>query len=227
MIAASGDLRTGDLVCISQKVVSKAEGRVRDLDAVAPSARAAELADELGKDPALVELILGESTRIVRADAERGVLITETRSGLICANAGIDASNVPGGRSVVLLPADPDASASQIRAELGAELGFAPAVVIADSFGRPWRIGQSEVAIGCAGLEPLADWRGRPDMQGRELASTEIAVADQIAAAADLARTKTSATPAVIVRGLALDPVAGDGPGAAALQRAPGEDLFR
>jgi coenzyme F420-0:L-glutamate ligase/coenzyme F420-1:gamma-L-glutamate ligase len=208
-------------------VVSKAEDRVRDLDRVEPSDRAIELAETVGKDPALVELILAESRRVVRADAERGILIAETNGGLVCANAGIDSSNVAGERRVALLPVDADSSARRIRAEIRSALGHAPAVVIADSFGRAWRVGQSEVAIGCAGIEPLDDWRGRLDRDGRVLAATAIAVADQIAAAADLARDKTSGTPAVIVRGLGLDPAAADGPGAAALLRPAEEDLFR
>ena len=227
LIAGSGLPEPGDAICISQKIVSKAEGRVRDLDEVDPSPRAVELAGEVGKSAELVELILAESRRIVRADPGRGILIVETHSGLVCANAGIDSSNVPGERRVALLPVDADASARRIRAELGAALGFAPAVVVADSFGRPWRVGQSEVAIGCAGIEPLDDWRGRADRDGRTLASTAIAVADQIAAAADLARDKASGTPVVVVRGLGLDPAAPDGPGAAALVRPGGEDLFR
>jgi coenzyme F420-0:L-glutamate ligase/coenzyme F420-1:gamma-L-glutamate ligase len=227
LIAGSGLPEPGDAVCISQKIVSKAEGRVRDLDEVDPSPRAIELGDEVGKSAELVELILAESRRIVRADPGRGILIVETHSGLVCANAGIDSSNVPGDRHVALLPVDADVSARRIRAELVAALGFAPAVVIADSFGRPWRVGQSEVAIGCAGIEPLDDWRGRADRDGRTLASTAIAVADQIAAAADLARDKASGTPVVLVRGLGVDPAAPDGPGAAALVRPGGEDLFR
>lgn len=224
LIAERCRLRGGDVVCVSQKIVSKAEGRIRDLDAVQPSAKALALAAELDKDPAIVELALAESARIVRA--EGGVLITETHGGLICANAGIDASNVPGERTVALLPADPDRSAREIRAALTELSGAALAVLVTDSFGRPWRIGQSEVAIGCAGIEPLDDWRGRRDRHGRPLAATAIAVADQIAAAADLARDKVNGTPAVVVRGLAIE-VGADGPGAAALQRAAAEDLFR
>ena len=154
------------------------------------------------------------------------MLITETSGGLICANAGIDASNVPGERNVALLPADPDASARLIRADLARHCDEPVAVLITDSFGRPWRVGQSEVAIGCAGIEPLEDWRGRPDSFGRELTATEIAVADQIAAAADLTRDKVARAPVVIVRGLGLG-VGPDGPGAAALQRAAADDLFR
>jgi coenzyme F420-0:L-glutamate ligase / coenzyme F420-1:gamma-L-glutamate ligase len=225
IVAAAPGLGGGDVVVISQKIVSKAEGRVRDLAAVEPGSRAIELAGELGKDPRLVELILAESRRIVRA--ERGVIIVETANGLVCANAGIDASNVPGDDRVALLPVDPDASARRIRAEIRAVRGAAPAVVVADSFGRPWRRGQTDVAIGCAGLVPLDDWRGRTDRDGRRLAATAIAVADEVAAAADLARDKSSGTPAVIVRGLGRHVGAGDGPGAATLRRAEADDLFR
>lgn len=224
LIDANCSLRDGDVVCISQKIVSKAEGRVRELDAVEVSAEAEALAARLDKDPAMVELVLGESRRVVRA--ERGVLITETRGGLICANSGIDASNVPGERAVALLPDDPDGSARRIRARLAELSGAQLAVLITDSFGRPWRLGQSEVAIGCAGLEPLDDWRGRSDSQGRELAATEIATGDQIAAAADLVRDKVAGVPAVVVRNLGLE-IGPDGPGAAALQRPPEDDLFR
>jgi coenzyme F420-0:L-glutamate ligase / coenzyme F420-1:gamma-L-glutamate ligase len=225
--AAGGGEEIGDrdVVVVSQKAVSKAEGRVRDLAAVAPSARARELAAELDKDPRLVELVLAEARRVVRA--ERGVLIVETASGLVCANAGIDASNLPDAGRVALLPADPDASARRIRAELRAVAGAAPAVVVADSFGRPWRVGQVDVAIGCAGLVVLDDWRGRRDRGGRELAATAISIADEVAAAADLARDKASGTPAALVRGLARHVTADDGPGAAALRRAEAEDLFR
>jgi coenzyme F420-0:L-glutamate ligase/coenzyme F420-1:gamma-L-glutamate ligase len=224
LISANCRLRDGDVVCISQKIVSKAEGRVRDLDAVEVSAEAEALAARLDKDPAMVELVLGESRRVVRA--EGGVLITETNGGLICANAGVDASNVPGERSVALLPDDCDASARRIRAELSGLSGVQLAVLITDSFGRPWRLGQSEIAIGCAGLEPLDDWRGRSDSQGRELAATAIATGDQIAAAADLARDKVAGLPVVVARGLGLE-IGPDGPGAAALQRPEEHDLFR
>jgi len=224
LIAERCRLQSDDVVCISQKIVSKAEGRIRDLDAVRPSARAIALAEKLDKDPAIVELALAESARVVRAEGR--VLITETHDGLICANAGIDSSNVPGERNVALLPADPDRSARRIRAALSELSGASVAVLITDSFGRPWRIGQSEVAIGCAGIEPLDDWRGRRDSHGRPLTATAIAVADQIAAAADLARDKVAGAPVVVVRGLAIE-IGADGPGAAALQRAAAEDLFR
>ena len=219
-------LSDDDAIVVSQKVVSKAEGRVRRLDEVEPGERAVELAGRLGKDPRLVELVLAESRRIVRA--ERGVLIVETHGGWICANAGIDASNVPGDGTVVLLPEDPDASARRLRAAIAAACGRRPAVVIADSFGRPWRIGQADAAIGCAGLRALDDWRGRIDAHGRELTATVVAIADELAAAADLARDKASGGPAVLVRGAGAWRTDEDGPGAAAaLQRAAAEDLFR
>ena len=160
--------------------------------------------------------------------AERGVLIVETHGGWVCANAGVDSSNVPGDESVALLPADPDASARRIRVELARACGRRPAVLVADSFGRPWRHGQAEVAIGCAGLVALDDWRGREDAQGAELRSTAIAVADQLAAAADLARDKASRSPVAVIGGAGRWRTEDDGPGAAAsLQRAAGEDLFR
>jgi coenzyme F420-0:L-glutamate ligase / coenzyme F420-1:gamma-L-glutamate ligase len=222
--AVAGELQDGDVVVISQKVVSKAEGRIRELGAVEPGPEARRLAAELGKDPRMVELILGEAAAVVRA--ERGVLIVRTHSGLVCANAGIDASNVPGEDLVTLLPEDPDASARRIRAELRGATGVAPAVVIADSFGRPWRLGQTDVAIGCAGLLALDDWRGRQDAEGRELAATSIAVADQAAAAADLVRDKAAGIPVVIVSGLERFVGAGDGTGAAVLRRPEAEDLF-
>jgi len=224
-IAARVELREGDVVVVSQKIVSKAEGRVRRLSSAIPGGEARRLAAVLGKDPALVELILGESREVLRA--ERGVLIVETRHGLVCANAGIDSSNLLEEGTVCLLPEDPDASARRIRAEIRGAAGVAPAVIVADSFGRAWRLGQAEVAIGCAGIAPLDDWRGRADANGRKLEATAIAVADEIAAAADLVRDKASRGPASIVRGLDRHLVADDGPGAASLQRPHGEDLFR
>jgi len=224
MIAAAAAPVDGDIVVIAQKVVSKAEGRQRRLDDVMPSPRAVELAGPLGKDPRLVELILGEAARVVRSER---VLIVETHSGLICANAGVDSSNVGGGEEILLLPADPDASARRLRSEIAAAAGARIGVVVSDSFGRPWRVGQTEIAIGCAGVAPSDDWRGKADRDGRELAATEIAVADQLAAAADLVRDKASGIPATIVRGrpdLVIEP---NGPGAKSLQRAREEDLFR
>jgi len=224
-IAARAEIAPGDAVVVSQKIVSKAEGRVRRLAAVDPGPEAERLAAELDKEPALVELILQESSAVLRA--ERGVLIAETRHGFVCANAGVDTSNLPGDDSVALLPEDPDGSARRIRAELRAAAGVSPAVIVADSFGRAWRLGQAEVAIGCAGLAPLDDWRGRTDTAGRELEATEIAIADEAAAAADLVRDKASRVPVAIVRGLDRYVTADDGPGAAALRRPRNEDLFR
>lgn len=224
MLAEAARPRDDDALVVSQKVVSKAEGRLRRLEDVDPDERARELASRLGKDPAVVQVVLDESRSVIRA--EHGVLITESRSGWICANAGIDTSNVFVQGSVTLLPLDPDASARRIRSELRAA-GGAPAVVIADSFGRPWRLGQCDVAIGCAGLAPLDDWRGRRDRVGRELTATVVALADELAAAADLAREKDAGVPAVVVRGLGERVTDSDGPGAAVVRRPAEDDLFR
>jgi coenzyme F420-0:L-glutamate ligase/coenzyme F420-1:gamma-L-glutamate ligase len=207
----------GDVLVVAHKVVSKAEGRVVALDAVTPGDRARELAAAFDKDPRHVQVVLDETAELVRA--ERGVLICRTRHGFVCANAGVDASNVADG-ALVLLPEDPDASARALRARLGVP------VVISDSFGRAWRHGQTDVAIGCAGLAPLEDWRGRPDSHGREMKATWIAIADQAAAAADLARRKDARQPAVVVTGLDAYVLDEDGPGVGALVRAKHEDLF-
>lgn len=218
-------LQAGDVLVVAHKVVSKAEGRIRRLADIEPGPRARELAGQLDKDPRHVQVVLDESRQVLRA--ERGVMICLTRHGFVCANAGVDASNAPGTDAVVLLPADPDTSARTIRAELHALTGVAPAVLITDSFGRAWRHGQCDVAIGCAGIEPLDDWRGRTDAVGRELRATWIAIADQIAAAADLARRKNGRQPVVVVRDAARHVASDDGPGAVALIRPEDEDLFR
>ena len=218
--AAGGDLRPGDVVVVAHKVVSKAEGALVALADVTPSDRARELAAAGDKDPRQVQVVLDESAELVRA--ERGVLIARTAHGFVCANAGVDASNAPGPDTLVLLPRDPDASARALRAALPGR----PAVVIADSFGRAWRNGQVEVAIGVAGLRALEDWRGQPDSAGRAMRATWIAVADEAAAAADLVRGKDSREPAVVLRGLERHVTDGDGPGAAALLRPRAEDLF-
>ncbi len=226
-ICDGAEIAAGDIVAISQKVVSKSEGRMIALREVTPGDEANSLATELGKDPRLVELILGETRRIVRKDADRSILITETVHGFVCANAGIDTSNLAEDESVVLLPEDSDRSSRRIRAEIEAEIGVRPAVMVTDSFGRAWRHGQAEVAIGCAGIEPLDDWRGLPDRSGMILAATNIAVVDEIAAAADLARSKTSGTPAVRLRGLERFVQVEDGPGCRTQLREPEDDLFR
>jgi coenzyme F420-0:L-glutamate ligase/coenzyme F420-1:gamma-L-glutamate ligase len=218
------ELREGDVLAVAHKVVSKAEGRVVALDRISPGPRAQALAREHDKDARVIEVVLGESAAIVRS--RPGVLICRTSHGFVCANAGVDASNAGRPDSVVLLPRDPDASARTLRAGLRARLGVAPAVVVTDSFGRAWREGQCEVAIGVAGLRPVDDWRGRHDSEGRELHATAIAIADEAAAAADLARAKDSREPAVVIRGLERHVTPDDGPGAAALLRDPSEDLF-
>jgi coenzyme F420-0:L-glutamate ligase / coenzyme F420-1:gamma-L-glutamate ligase len=213
------------VLVVAHKVVSKAEGRVRRLADVEPGEAARRLAAEQGKDPRLVQVVLDESAALLRAD--HGVLVSETPHGLVCANAGVDQSNSGNPDEVVLLPSDPDASARALRARIASARGVRPAVVVSDSFGRPWRLGQTDVAIGAAGLVPLEDWRGRPDAFGRELRVTAVAVADAVAAAADLARAKDSGEPAVVVRGLQRFVTRDDGPGAAALRRPPELDLFR
>ncbi len=227
MLAAASGARDrlcpGDVLVVAHKVVSKAEGRTVALADVIPGERAQALAAEHGKDPRLVEVILGQSEAIVRS--RPGVLICRTRHGFVCANAGVDASNSRPGE-LVLLPLDPDASARALRSRLRELTGVAPGIVIADSFGRAWRVGQCDVAIGIAGLAPVEDWRGRVDRAGRTLEATVIAVADEAAAAADLARSKDSGEPAVLVRGLERHVGEHDGPGAAALVRARDEDLF-
>jgi coenzyme F420-0:L-glutamate ligase/coenzyme F420-1:gamma-L-glutamate ligase len=219
LVAERAELRAGDVLVLAHKVVSKAEGALRALAAVVPGERARALATLLGKDPRHVQVVLDESAAVLRA--ERGVLICRTRHGFVCANAGVDASNAPAGW-LVALPRDPDASARALRTALPGR----PAVVVADSFGRAWRHGQCDVAVGLAGLAPLADWRGRRDSMGRELRATWIAIADEAAAAADLARDKASREPAVVVRGLERYVTPEDGPGAAALVRPVSDDLF-
>jgi coenzyme F420-0:L-glutamate ligase / coenzyme F420-1:gamma-L-glutamate ligase len=227
LIAAAlpADLADGDVVSVAHKVVSKAEGRVRRLADVEPGERARVLAGDHDKDPRVVQVVLDESTAVLRAG--HGVLICETRRGLVCANAGVDRSNTAEADEVVLLPEDPDASARSLRAGIAAARGARPAVLISDSFGRAWRLGQIDVAIGAAGLVPIDDWRGRRDARGRELHATAIAVADAVAGAADLARAKDAAQPVVLVRGLDRFVDEDDGPGAAALRRPPADDLFR
>jgi coenzyme F420-0:L-glutamate ligase / coenzyme F420-1:gamma-L-glutamate ligase len=224
--AALGDAPTaGLLLAIAHTVVSKAEGATVDLTSVSPGARAIELSAGQDKDPRIVQVVLDESEELIRA--ERGVLISRTRHGFVCANAGVDASNAGGSDLAILLPRDPDASARRIRAGLAAlGDGPPPAVLITDSFGRAWRHGQVDVAIGIAGLAPLEDWRRRDDARGRTMRATWIAVADEAAAAADLVRTKDGGQPVVVLRGLERHVTAADGPGARELVRGRAEDLF-
>ena len=228
LIAAAmppGAPHPSDVLVVAHKFISKAEGRTRVLSTVVPTERARSLAHDLGKDPRHVQVVLDETREVRRA--VNGVLISVTHHGFVCANAGVDASNAPGADTVILLPVDPDDSARRLRAGLRERLDVAPAVLITDSFGRAWRNGQVDVTIGCAGLAPLEDWRGRSDARGRELRATWIAVADELAAAADLARTKDGMRPAVLVSGAGRHVTVEDGPGARALLRDPDADLFR
>ena len=227
-------LEDEQVVVIAHKIVSKAEGAIVALADVTPSARAQELAAEQNKDARMVQVVLDQSAEILRASG--GVLVSRTHHGFVCANAGVDASNASsedgtaeGGMSetLILLPRDPDTSARRLRARLRELTGASPAVLITDSFGRAWRHGQCDVAIGCAGMSPLDDWRGRTDSVGQELRATWLAVADAAAATADLARAKDSREPVVLVDGLERFVTAEDGPGAAALLRPLDEDLFR
>jgi coenzyme F420-0:L-glutamate ligase/coenzyme F420-1:gamma-L-glutamate ligase len=211
-----------DVLVVCQKVVSKAEGAVVRLDDVTPSAFAEGVAARTGKDPRVVEVILRESRRIVRMD--RGHLICETGPGWVCANAGVDASNALGPDTVVLLPRDADASAERIRRRVVDACGVEVGVIVTDTFGRPWREGLTDVALGVAGIDPFLDLRGRRDLDGRELHHTVMAVADHIACAAGLVMLKDRAVPAAIVRGAPVAPGAGGGE---RLVRRPESDLFR
>ncbi len=213
-------LESGDVLAITQKIVSKAEGRLASLAAVRPSPEAEKLAQETDKDPQLVELILLESSRIVRQ--RKGILITETRHGFVCANAGIDASNVGEGM-VSLLPEDPDQSAAAIRAEISAITSHQLAVIITDTFGRPWREGHLNVAIGVAGMTPFLDYVGQRDVHGYELQVSSLAVADELAAAAELVMGKLSQVPVAIVRGYQYPPGRGT---AREMVRPADRDLF-
>ncbi len=216
-------LQDADVLVVTQKVVSKAEGRIVDLRTITPSARAEEFARRWEKDARIVEVALAEAVRVVRM--ENGVLITETRHGFVCANSGVDGSNVgsASGDIVTLLPEDPDASARRIRDRVR-EAGAEVAVIVSDTFGRPWREGAGNVAIGVAGIEPLWDYRGQQDTDGRELHSTVIAVADELAAAAELVTNKLDRVPAAIVRGYAYKPSES---GIAPVIRERAKDLFR
>ncbi len=215
-------LGEGCVVVVAQKIVSKAEGRIVDLKGIQPSALALSFARRYRKDPRLAEVILQQAKRVVRM--ERGVLIVETQQGFVCANGGVDQSNVPGDNCVTLLPCDPDASASNIRQGLRRLAGCDCAVIISDTFGRPWREGLVNVAIGAAGFRPLADYRGLEDRQGRELRSTVLAVADELAAAAGLVMGKAAGHAVALIFGATLE--AGKG-AAREIIRPPNKDLFR
>ena len=222
-IGASGlQLETGDVVAICQKVVSKSEGRVVNLQQVVPSERARRFAEAYGRDPRLVEVVLRESQRVVRM--ERGLIISETATGLVCANAGVDQSNAYKPGYVTLLPSDPDASAKRIGREIRALAGIPIGIVVTDTFGRPWREGLVDVAIGIAGLRPLLDFRGTHDLAGRPLEVTVLALADQVAAAAGLVMAKGEGIAAAIVRGVGA--WLGEGR-ASDLVRPAEKDLFR
>jgi coenzyme F420-0:L-glutamate ligase/coenzyme F420-1:gamma-L-glutamate ligase len=192
-------LRDDDILIVTHKVVSKAEGRLVDLRDVQPSDLARRFAEQWGKDSRQVEVVLRESARIVRMD--RGIIISQTHHGFVCANAGVDASNVAGEDVVCLLPVDPDASAARLREAIQRAIGARPALIITDSFGRPWRQGIVNVAIGVAGIQPLVDYRGQPDDHGRVLNVSVIAIADELASAAELVTGKLGRCPFVLVRG--------------------------
>lgn len=220
LIAGRRATTAADVVVVAHKAISKIEGRVVALGDVVAGARAIEIAAGHGKDPRAVQVVLDESAEVLRA--AHGVLICRTHHGFVCANAGVDASNAGRADELTLLPLDPDASARALRAALPGR----PAVLVTDSFGRAWRHGQVDVAIGVAGLAPLEDWRGRVDVAGRQMRATWIAVADEAAAAADLARSKDAGLPVVVVGGLERHITVEDGPGVQALLRPPAEDLF-
>ncbi len=220
--ATSDDLRAGDILIVTHKIVSKAEGRLVDLHTVEPSALAKGFAARYEKDSRQIEVVLRESRRIVRMD--RGLIISETHHGFVCANAGVDASNVPGDDVLCLLPADPDASAAKLRGALAARTDSELAVIISDSFGRPWREGITNVAIGVSGMYPLADYRGEMDPHGHRLEASVLAVADELAAAAELVMGKTAGIPVAIVRGYPYKWGSGTGKD---LLMPPERDLFR
>jgi coenzyme F420-0:L-glutamate ligase / coenzyme F420-1:gamma-L-glutamate ligase len=220
--AAGENLREGDVLIVTHKIVSKAEGRLVDLRVIEPSALAKDFAARYERDPRQIEVVLRESRRIVRM--ERGLIIAETHHGFVCANAGVDASNVPGDDVVCLLPVDPDASAAKLRDALTAQTDLELAVIVSDSFGRPWREGITNVATGVSGMDPLADYRGQVDPHGHLLEASVLAVADELAAAAELVMGKTAGIPVAIVRGYPYGRGSGTGKD---LLMLPERDLFR
>ncbi len=220
--ASSFTFAPGDVLVVTSKIVSKAEGCLVDLGSITPSALAREYAQTWDKDPRHVEVVLQESKRIVRMD--RGLILSETHHGFVCANAGVDASNVAGAEMVCVLPRDPDASARRIAAALAARLGFPVPVVITDSFGRAWRMGIVNIAIGAAGLETLIDYRGQHDPYGYLMSASILAVGDELASAGELVMGKVDARPLAVIRGYAWTP---SDAGAFPLIMPPERDLFR
>jgi coenzyme F420-0:L-glutamate ligase / coenzyme F420-1:gamma-L-glutamate ligase len=221
LLAERADLADGDILVVAQKVVSKAEGRLRDMREITPGSQALEIAQRNGSDPRQVQAVIDESVRLVRTER---VIIAETRHGFICANAGVDHSNVPGGEILCLLPVDPDASAARLRERLRELTGRTVAVIISDTFGRAWRIGIQNVALGVAGMPAVVDYRGRDDDFGRTMVGTVVAIADELAGAAELAMGKTDRVPAVVIRGYRVEGDPGTG---RQLIRPPEEDMFR
>jgi coenzyme F420-0:L-glutamate ligase/coenzyme F420-1:gamma-L-glutamate ligase len=226
VVAAAAETGVGlhhhDILVVTQKIVSKAEGRLVRVEEIVPSPLAETLGARWGKDPRRIEVVLRESARIVRMD--RGLIIAETRHGFVCANAGVDESNVGGDGVLSLLPLDPDASAERLRVGIRERAGVEVGVIISDTFGRPWRAGLTDVAIGVAGFLPLDDFRGRTDAYGHELRVTTVAIADELAAAAELAAGKLAGIPVVLIRGYRAP--AGNG-NARQLVRPAEDDLFR
>lgn len=216
------EIQEGDILVVTQKIVSKAEGRIVDLTRVEPSSSAKELSNTTGRDPRYIQVILDETKSVVRL--KQSHLIMETHHGFVCANAGVDKSNVDGEVNVVLLPVDPDASARRIREEISKATGKDVAVIISDTFGRPWRTGHVNFAIGIAGLKPVKDYRGQKDMFNYTMAVTMMAVADELASAAELVMNKADGVPVALVKG--YDYPRGEG-SVSELIRPPEEDLFR
>jgi len=221
LLAERAELADGDILVVAQKVVSKAEGRLRDMREITPGSQALEIARQNGSDARQVQAVIDESVRLVRTER---VIIAETRHGFVCANAGVDHSNVPGGEILCLLPVDPDASAAALRERLRELTGRTVAVIVSDTFGRAWRVGIQNVALGVAGMPAVVDYRGRGDDFGRTLIGTVVAIADELAGAAELAMGKTDRVPAVVIRGYRAEGAPGTG---RQLVRPPAEDLFR
>ena len=223
-VAQGTSLAPGDILVVTQKIVSKAEGRLLKLSTVEPSDFAVNFAKAADRDPRLIELVLQESKSIVRMDPDRGVIISETHHGFVCANAGIDQSNIPGDDVVCLLPVDSDESARRISEDVYSASGVRTPVIISDTFGRAWRDGHVNFAVGVAGMDPMMDYRGLPDAQGREMHVTTIAVADEIAAAAELVQFKAIGVPVSVVRGYPFQEFEGN---SSQLVRERARDMFR